>query len=80
MHIHQIGTEGDSYTVVDDLRLSDLTQHPAILEHPEFFEVSKEDLPEKYQILNYAVAVDPLAEINQKIAALEADVSEIKGA
>ena len=52
-HIHQIGTEGESYTVV--VAEGDLTQHPAILEHPEFFEIVEADLPEVYQKLDYTV-------------------------
>jgi len=51
-HIRQINSVGtDSYTVV--IANEPLEQHPSILEHPELFEISEDDIPEKYQYLNY---------------------------
>jgi len=51
-HIRQINSVGtDSYTVV--IANEPLEQHPSILEHPEWFEISEDDIPEKHQYLNY---------------------------
>ena len=50
-HIHQIGTEGEGYTVV--IAEGDLSLHPSIVEHPDLFEIVEGDLPEFYQRLNY---------------------------
>ncbi len=51
-HIRQINSVGtDSYTVV--IANEPLEQHPSILEHPELFEISEDDIPEKHQYLNY---------------------------
>jgi len=51
-HIRQINSVGtDSYTVV--IANEPLEQHPSILEHPELFEISEDDIPEKHRYLNY---------------------------
>jgi len=51
-HIRQINSVGtDSYTVV--IANEPLEQHPSILEHPELFEISEDNIPEKHQYLNY---------------------------
>ncbi len=51
-HIRQINSVGtNSYTVV--IANEPLEQHPSILEHPEWFEISEDDIPEKHQYLNY---------------------------
>jgi hypothetical protein len=51
-HIRQINSVGtDSYTVV--IANEPLEQHPSILEHPELFEISEDDIPQKHQYLNY---------------------------
>ena len=51
-HIRQINSVGtDSYTVV--IANEPLEQHPSILEHPELFEISEDEIPEKHQYLNY---------------------------
>jgi len=51
-HIRQINSVGtDSYTVV--IANEPLEQHPSILDHPELFEISEDDIPEKHQYLNY---------------------------
>ena len=76
-HIHQIGTTGDTYTVVET-DFVDLTQHPSIIDHPELFEILDKDLPQKYQKLIYEIPIDPNQEINDKIASLEADVEMLK--
>ena len=43
----------------------ELSEHPAILEHPELFEIV-EDLPKKYDVLNYQSEV-VINEENNKI-------------
>ena len=50
-HIHQIGTEGTGYTIV--IAEGDLTQHPAIIERPDEFEIVDGEPPELYQKLDY---------------------------
>ena len=51
-HIRQINSVGtNSYTVV--IANEPLEQHPSILEHPELFEISEDEIPEKHQYLNY---------------------------
>jgi hypothetical protein len=43
-----------AYTVVNTEGWTlPLEQHPSIVEHPEIFEISENELPENYQILNY---------------------------
>ena len=50
-HIRQINSVGtDSYTVV--IANEPLEQHPSILKNPELFEISEDEIPEKYQYLN----------------------------
>lgn len=51
-HIHQIGTKGDSYTVV--LCEDNLEEHPSIVKYPKLFEIVNGDLPKKYQILDFS--------------------------
>lgn len=43
-----------AYTVVDttDWTLP-LTQHPSIVEHPELFEISEDEIPDNAQYLKY---------------------------
>jgi len=51
-HIRQINSVGtDSYTVV--IANEPLEQHPSIVEHPDLFEISEDEIPEKHQLLNY---------------------------
>jgi hypothetical protein len=43
-----------AYTVVNtDGWTSPLSEHPSMLEHPEIFEISNDEIPENFQILNY---------------------------
>lgn len=52
-HIHQIGTEGFSYTyILTDQE--DLENHPAIVNFPDKFEIIDEDVPDNAQILNFS--------------------------
>jgi hypothetical protein len=51
-HIRQIDTVGQEYYGVV-IAEEPLEQHPSILEHPELFEISEDDIPEKHQYLNY---------------------------
>jgi hypothetical protein len=51
-HIRQINTVGtDSYTVV--IANEPLEQHLSIVNHPELFEISEDEIPEYVQYLNY---------------------------
>ncbi len=51
-HIRQINTVGtDSYTVV--IAQEPLESHPSIVNHPDLFEISEDDIPEQHQYLNY---------------------------
>lgn len=51
-HIRQINTVGtESYTVVE--ANEPLEEHLSIVQHPDLFEISEEEIPEKHQYLNY---------------------------
>jgi hypothetical protein len=51
-HIRQINSVGtDSYTVV--VANEPLEQHPSIVQHPDLFEISEDEIPEKHQYLIY---------------------------
>ena len=51
-HIRQINSVGtDSYTVVIAEEI--LEEHISIINHPELFEISEDEIPEKHQFLNY---------------------------
>ena len=53
-HIRQINSiNTDSYVVVISDDYDNLSLHPAILEHPEFFEISDNKIPEVITFLNY---------------------------
>lgn len=52
-HIHQIGTEGSSYTYIETA-ISDLNEHPSVIEHPELFEIIDGSPPENAQRLIYS--------------------------
>lgn len=47
--INSVGTE--SYTVV--IANEPLEEHLSIVQHPDLFEISEEEIPEKHQYLNY---------------------------
>ena len=43
-----------AYTVVDTTNWTlPLNQHPSIVEHPELFEISSDEIPENAQYLKY---------------------------
>lgn len=43
-----------AYTVVDTTRWTlPLNQHPSIVEHPELFEISNDEIPDNAQYLKY---------------------------
>jgi hypothetical protein len=51
-HIRQINSVGtDSYTVV--IAQEPLEQHLTIVLHPDLFEISEDEIPEKHQYLIY---------------------------
>jgi hypothetical protein len=51
-HIRQINSVGtESYTVV--IAEEPLEEHPSIVDNPTLFEISEDEIPEKYQYLNY---------------------------
>jgi hypothetical protein len=51
-HIRQINSVGtDSYTVV--IANEPLEDHPSIVQHPDLFEISEDEIPEIHQFLNY---------------------------
>jgi hypothetical protein len=51
-HIRQINSVGtDSYTIV--IAHEPLEKNPSIVLHPEWFEISEDDIPENHQFLNY---------------------------
>jgi hypothetical protein len=51
-HIRQINTIGQEYYGVV-IAQEPLEEHPSILEHPELFEISEDEIPEKRQYLDY---------------------------
>lgn len=59
-HIRQKNTIGtDAYTVVMSTGYGGenqppLDEHPAIVEHPEMFEVTTDEIPEQHQYLRYS--------------------------
>jgi len=51
-HIRQINSVGtDSYTVV--IAEEPLELHPSIVQRPELFEISEDEIPTQHQYLNY---------------------------
>lgn len=51
-HIRQINTVGtESYTVVE--ANEPLEYHPSIVNYPDLFEISEDDIPEQHQYLIY---------------------------
>ena len=57
-HIRQkidLSARGEiAYTVVNTEGWTlPLEEHPSIVQHPELFEVSLDEIPENFQILNY---------------------------
>ena len=57
-HIRQINSIGtDSYTIVvtTDWTLP-LEEHPSVVEHPELFEISEDEIPVEHQYLIYESA------------------------
>lgn len=52
-HIHQIHSEGKTYTYVET-DMEDLENHPSILSYPEYFEIVDGNPPENAQILIFS--------------------------
>jgi len=54
-HIRQTSTVGTNcYTVVVTTDwIQPLNEHPSIVEHPELFEISNDEIPTNPQYLNY---------------------------
>ena len=54
-HIRQINSVGtDSYTIIDTTDwMGQIDEHPSVVEHPEWFEISEEPIPEQHQYLIY---------------------------
>ena len=51
-HIRQINSVGtESYTVV--IANEPLEQHPSIVQHPDLFEISEDEIPIEHQYLIY---------------------------
>ena len=51
-HIRQINSvETNSYTVV--IANEPLEQHSSMVQHPDLFEISEDEIPEQHQYLNY---------------------------
>lgn len=57
-HIRQINSVAtNTYTVVVTLDWNQpLEQHPSIVEHPELFEISEDEIPVEHQYLIYESA------------------------
>lgn len=54
-HIRQINSVNtDSYTVV--IAEEPLELHPSIVNNPDLFEISEDEIPEIHQYLNYEVS------------------------
>jgi hypothetical protein len=51
-HIRQINTIGQEYYGVV-IAEEPLEEHPSVVNHPELFEISEDEIPEKHQFLNY---------------------------
>ena len=51
-HIRQINTIGQEYYGVV-IAEEPLEEHASIVEHPELFEISEDEIPIKHQFLNY---------------------------
>ena len=63
IHIRQINSVGtNSYTIVDLTGYSgDLENHPTIINNPDLFEISDDDIPQQHQYVN------PSYEIPQEV-------------
>lgn len=58
LHIKQKTAPNSTYTIVNSEGYGGegqptLDQHPAVINHPNIFEVIDSELPEMYQVLNY---------------------------
>lgn len=60
LHIRQKSTATgkslySNYTVIktDNFKAKDLHKHPAVVEHPQIFEVVNEDIPDHAQYINW---------------------------
>ncbi len=57
-HIRQKNSNDITYTVVITTNWQQpLSEHPSVIEHPERFEVSDEEIPEDVQYLNYSSSI-----------------------
>lgn len=57
-HIHQIGTEGKTYTYIET-DMEDLENHLAMMNHSDLFEIVDGMPPEGSQILIFVPPDDP---------------------
>jgi hypothetical protein len=57
-HIRQINSVGtNTYTVIDTTDwMGTIEEHPSVVEHPELFEISEDEIPAEHQYLIYESA------------------------
>ena len=57
-HIRQINSVGtNTYTVIDTTDwMGTIEEHPSVVEHPELFEISEDEIPAEHQYLIYLSA------------------------
>jgi hypothetical protein len=69
-HIRQINSVGtDSYTVV--IAQEPLEQHPTIVLHPDLFEISDSNIPEKHQYINTNYNVESVKNMQLRLALID---------
>lgn len=73
IHIRQINSVGtNSYTVVDLTGyLGDLENHPTIVNNPDLFEISEDDIPESHQYVNPSYAIDSVKNMQLRLALID---------
>jgi hypothetical protein len=69
-HIRQINSVGtDSYTIV--IAEEPLENHPSVIEHPELFEISEDEIPEKHQYVNPSYVIDSVKNMQLRLALID---------
>lgn len=69
-HIRQINSVGtNSYTVV--IANEPLEQHPSIVNHPDLFEISEDEIPLQHQYVNPSYAIDSVKNMQLRLALID---------
>lgn len=72
-HIRQINSVGtNSYTVVDLTGyVGGLESHPTIINNPDLFEISEDDIPQQHQYVNPSYTIDSVKNMQLRLALID---------